>query len=48
MNIEDLRTYCLALPYVEERFPCDGTRWVFWIGGQMFGLVGLERAGRVN
>ena len=48
MNIEDLRTYCLALPYVEERFPFDDTTLVFCIGGHMFALVDLERADRVN
>lgn len=48
MNIEDLRTYCLALPYVEERFPFDDTTLVFCIGGHMFALVDLEHADRVN
>lgn len=48
MNIEDLRTFCLSLPYAEERFPFDDTTLVFCIGGRMFALVDLARADRVN
>lgn len=48
MNIEDFRACCLALPYVEERFPFDETTLVFCVGGRMFAMVGLDSPDRVN
>lgn len=48
MNIEEFRACCLALPYVEERFPFDETTLVFCVGGHMFAMVGLDSPDRVN
>lgn len=44
MNIEDLRTYCISLPKVEESFPFDETTLVMKIGGKMFALIPLDGA----
>ena len=42
MNIEDLRTYCLAKKGVTESFPFDGTTLVFKVMNKMFLLTDLE------
>jgi predicted DNA-binding protein (MmcQ/YjbR family) len=42
MNIEELREFCLSLPYAEETFPFDQYTLVFKVGGKMFGLTGLD------
>lgn len=42
MHIEDLRTFCLRLPGVEESFPFDTSTLVFKVGGKMFLLTGLD------
>ena len=39
MNIEELRTFCLSLPEVEEKFPFDEETLVFYIAGKMFCLA---------
>ena len=43
MNIEELRDYCLAKPYVTESFPFDEVTLVFKVAGKMFALTGLEK-----
>ncbi len=48
MNIEEFREYCLALPYVEERFPFDEENLCFFIGSKMFALFNLNHVERVN
>lgn len=48
MNIEELRDFCLALPFVEEKFPFDNTTLVFYVGGKLFALCNIETADPVN
>lgn len=48
MNIENLRDYCLSLPFSEEKFPFDDETLVFCVGRKIFALVDLENATRVN
>ncbi|NAY92696.1 MmcQ/YjbR family DNA-binding protein [Muricauda sp. JGD-17] len=43
MNIEDLRTYCLAKKGAAEDFPFDLDTLVFKVMGKMFALIPLER-----
>ncbi len=43
MNIEELRTYCLSKPAVEEAFPFDNETLVFKVMGKLFLLTGIER-----
>ncbi|MFS4416483.1 MmcQ/YjbR family DNA-binding protein [Maribacter sp. 2307ULW6-5] len=43
MNVEELRTYCLAKKGVTEGFPFDDVTLVFKVMGKMFALCGLER-----
>lgn len=43
MNIEEVRDYCLSLPYVTEDFPFDETTLVFRIEGKIFAMVDLEK-----
>jgi len=42
MNIEFLRTYCLAKPGVEETLPFGPDTLVFKVGGKMFLLTSLD------
>lgn len=44
MNIDDIRTTCLAKPYATEDFPFDETTLVFRIGvkGKIFALTDLN------
>ncbi|WP_018628398.1 MmcQ/YjbR family DNA-binding protein [Niabella aurantiaca] len=42
MNIEDLREYCLQLPFVEEGFPFGPDTLVFKVNGKIFLLAGLN------
>lgn len=42
MNVEELREFCISLPYVEECFPFDDMTLVFKIRGRMFAYVPLE------
>ena len=42
MNLEELRTYCLAKPGVEECFPFDEVTLVFKVAGKMFLLTSLD------
>ncbi len=48
MNIEEIREYCLKKAGVTEGFPFDEVTLVFKVGGKMFLLADLERAGRIN
>ena len=43
MNIEELREYCLTLPFTEECFPFDDETLVFKVGGKMYGYIPLEK-----
>lgn len=43
MNVEELRTYCLAKKGTTEEFPFDAETLVFKVMGKMFALVPLER-----
>ena len=42
MHLDDLRTYCLALPGAVETMPFGPDTLVFKVGGKMFALAGLE------
>lgn len=41
MDLESIRTYCLALPHVTERVQW-GNDLLFSIGGKMFAVAGLD------
>lgn len=43
MDVEELRSYCLAKAAVTEGFPFDNDTLVFKVAGKMFALVSLER-----
>ena len=43
MNIEEVRDYCLSLPYATEDFPFDETTLAFRIEQKIFAMVDLER-----
>ena len=47
MNIEEIRTYCLSLPYVVEAMPFDDTTLIFKVGGKWFAVVDLEQNDKV-
>lgn len=42
MNIEEVREYCMSLPYVEEDMPYGNDWVVFRIGGKIFLHIWLE------
>lgn len=42
MNIEQIRTYIISMPHVEETFPFDDVTLVFKVGGKMFALLPLD------
>lgn len=42
MNIEDLRSYCIQKPSVEESFPFGAPTLVFKVAGKIFLLVNIE------
>jgi predicted DNA-binding protein (MmcQ/YjbR family) len=48
MNIEELRTICLSLPFVTEDYPFDNDTLVFKVGGKMFALISLSNPTAVN
>lgn len=48
MNIEELRDYCIAKPYVTEEFPFDEDTLVFKVMGKMFALTSLSESDSVN
>jgi predicted DNA-binding protein (MmcQ/YjbR family) len=43
MSIEEIREYCLALPYVEETMPFDDDTLVYKVGGRMFAVTTLSK-----
>ena len=47
MSIDDIRTFCLSLPYVEETMPFDDSTLVYKVGGRMFAMTDLVRHDRV-
>ena len=47
MSIEDIQTYCLGLPYVEETMPFDESTIVYKVGGKWFVVTDLERHDKV-
>lgn len=48
MDIETLRTYCLAKPGTTEEFPFDDTTLVFKVMGKMFATLGIDDPTSVN
>ncbi len=42
MNIEDLRSYCIAKPGTDESFPFGNDTLVFKVHGKVFALMGLS------
>jgi len=42
MNIEELRTYAISKPGVDECFPFGEETLVFKVGGKIFLLVGMD------
>lgn len=47
MSIEDIRNFCLALPYSIETLPFDDQTLVYKVGGKMFAVTDLVRHDRV-
>lgn len=47
MSIEEIRNYCLSLPYVEETMPFDDTTIVYKVGGKWFAVTDLEQNDKV-
>jgi predicted DNA-binding protein (MmcQ/YjbR family) len=47
MSIEEIRNYCLSLPYTEETMPFDDTTLVYKVGGKWFAVTDLEANGKV-
>ena len=47
MSIEEIRNYCLSLPYVEETMPFDDTTIVYKVGGKWFAVTDLEENNKV-
>jgi predicted DNA-binding protein (MmcQ/YjbR family) len=46
MNIEEIRDFCLAKPWVTEDFPFNDTALVFKVAGKMFALLDLSEEQR--
>ena len=47
MSIEDIRSYCLGLPYVAETLPFDDDTIVYKVGGKWFAVIDLMHSDRV-
>lgn len=47
MSIEEIREYCLSLPYAEETLPFDDDTLVYKVGGRMFALTTLSHHDQV-
>lgn len=47
MSIEEIRNYCLSMPYVEETMPFDDTTIVYKVGGKWFAITDLEQNDKV-
>ncbi|MFH0892980.1 MAG: MmcQ/YjbR family DNA-binding protein [Bacteroidota bacterium] len=48
MNIEEIREYCLAKPYVSEGLPFGDDTLVFKVHGKMFALANLDSDLSIN
>lgn len=44
MSIEEIRNFCLSLPYSEETLPFDDTTLVYKVAGKMFAVTDLEHS----
>ena len=47
MSIEEIRDFCLSLPYSEETLPFDDRTLVYKVAGRMFAVTDLEQSDRV-
>ena len=47
MSIEEIRNYCIGLPYVAETMPFDDTTIVYKVGGKWFAVTDLEQSDKV-
>ena len=47
MSIEEIRNYCLSLPYTAETMPFDDTTIVYKVGGKWFAVADLEANDKV-
>ena len=47
MSIEEIRNYCLSLPYTAETMPFDDTTIVYKVGGKWFAVADLEASDKV-
>ncbi len=47
MSIEEIRNYCLSLPYVVETMPFDDTTLVYKVGGKWFAVTDLMENSKV-
>lgn len=47
MSIEEIRNYCVGLPYVAETMPFDDTTIVYKVGGKWFAVTDLEQNDKV-
>lgn len=41
MSIEEIRNYCLSLPYAAETMPFDDTTLVYKVGGKWFAVADI-------
>ncbi len=48
MTREELRTYLLSLPYVEEAYPFDAVTAVYKVGNKMFALLSVHEEDRLS
>lgn len=48
MNVEEVRSVCIAGKGVTEGFPFDETTLVLKVGGKIFALINLDRNPSVN
>ena len=47
MSIEEIRNFCLGLPYTEETMPFDDTTIVYKVGGKWFAVTDLNENNKV-
>ena len=47
MSIEEIRDFCLSLPYVNETLPFDDTTLVYKVGGKWFAVTDLDHNDKV-
>ena len=48
MDIEAIRSFCLALPHCTEDFPFDEDTLVFRVGGKIFAILPLLKLHEIN